>query len=104
MWITNGQQSQNITNDTNGKSRRNKITDALGVQRDPLESKGGSHNKAAKMIKKKKNRARTMGEGVLVRQSGLRAAKKKTKWKLKAELKPLTKTFAHGKLPFIDNH
>ena len=45
-----------------------------------------------------------MGEGGLVRQSGLRAAKKKTKWKLKAELKPLTKTFAHGKLPFIDNH
>ena len=56
------------------------------------------------MIKKRKIEQKQWGRGVLVRQSGLRAAKKKTKWKLKAELQPLTKTFAHGKLPFIDNH
>ena len=52
---------------------------------------------------KKKNRARTLGEGV-IRQSGSREAKRKTILKQKAESKPLTETFAHGKLPFVNNH
>ena len=41
-----------------------------------------------------------MKEGV-IRQSGSGEAKKKTMLKQKAESKPLTETFAHGKLPFV---
>ena len=44
-----------------------------------------------------------MKEGV-IRRSGSREAKKKTMLKQKAESKPLTETFAHGKLPFVNNH
>ena len=48
-------------------------------QRDPLESKGGSHNKAAKMIKKKKNRARTMGEGGVSKAEWIKSSKEENK-------------------------
>ena len=44
-----------------------------------------------------------MGEGV-IRRRGSREAKKKTMLKQKAESKPLTETFAYGKLLFVNNH